>query len=219
MGLFRRLAFAVSVLALSTCAGHQPNLVASVNPPGMIQVTDITDAELAPVINKIDSLVRDGETRIMLRLNSWGGSIFSGLDFIQKIEEHQKAGVHFTCVVDTQAMSMAFVILQAACDHRLMTKRSVLLAHNGRMATGGTADELKEIAEVLNALDEAMASIIADRMEMPVEEYKAKVKGKDWILPWTDALLYNAIDGTVDPKVLPPVYMLAPPPMPLFILR
>jgi hypothetical protein len=58
----------------------------------------------------------------------------------------------------------------------------------------------------LEALDRAMAEMCAARLFISVEEYRAKVFGRDWTLDYNDALDVGAIDRVVDPMTLPPLY-------------
>ena len=177
-------------------------------PKGMIEITDVNDAALGPVLDKVDSLVAAGEKTVMFRINSYGGNVAAGLDFIQAIEEFQKKGVKVICVVDTKAMSMGFAILQAVCNERLMTKRSVLLAHKASTQIKGNDVDVEEDLEFLRALDRSMAEVCAARLKISVEEYRAKISTKDWTMAWQEAKKIGAVDGIVAPKDLPPLYEL-----------
>lgn len=180
---------------------------------GLIEVSDIGGDELTPVLKKFDERVTAGDLEIMFRLDSYGGSIFAGLDFIQHVEDATRnKGILVTCVVDTKAYSMAFVILQSgACTSRLMTERSTLLAHNGRTTVKGTAVDIESEAKFLRALDESMASLVVKRMgTLSLSDYRYKVEGKDWTMASTEALEVNAVDDVVDPELLPDAFALDP---------
>lgn len=178
-------------------------------PAGMIEITDFGDAELAPVLEKATELVDKGDKTLLFRINSFGGSIFAGMDLILAIEDLKKRGVTVQCVVDFKAMSMGFVFLQSVCDERLMTKRSTLLTHNGSTSTRGTVEQIQEDAQLLAALNESMASTCADRLGMGLDEYKAKIAPGAWTMAWREALAVNAVDDIVDPADLPPLHRLA----------
>jgi ATP-dependent protease ClpP protease subunit len=178
-----------------------------VKPGLMINVGDINEDELAKVNHKIDKQVAAGAKQIYLRINSNGGSVFGGLEFIQRLEDLKKDGIKIKCVVDLRAISMGFVILQAACDERLATDRSLFLAHNGSISSAsGTKEDLQEDVDVLDTLNHSMAKICAGRMGMPLEEYKKHLHDKKaWIFGAEEALSVHAIDGIVRPSDLPKV--------------
>jgi ATP-dependent protease ClpP protease subunit len=201
------LAFLITGCAVRVAPDQYGHYVAAAKPESVIEVVDFDEDSLDPILDEVEA----AEDLLYFKLNSFGGSIYGGLDLIQAVEEAKKRGVHVKCVVDQRAMSMAMVLLQAVCDERLMTKRSILLAHNGSMKTGGTHDDLLEDADHLAALNVAMAEIVADRLGMSIEAYRAKIDRRSWILTWREALEVNAIDGVVDPMDLPPVKKLAKP--------
>jgi ATP-dependent protease ClpP protease subunit len=177
---------------------------------GMIEIGDVTEDDLAPARAKFDERVAAGDKVVTFRLNSFGGSVFDGMDFIQYVENAKKVnGVHVQCVVDSKAMSMGFAFLQSFCDERLMTKRSLLLAHNSSTRAQGTAEEIENQVKFSRALDAALAEVCAKRLKMPVAEYKAKIAHSDWTMAWEEALQVGAVDGTVDEATLPPLFPLA----------
>ena len=203
--------FAISCTTAAKMVVERKNpftLTFSKSTPGsMINIGDIDEAGLDPVRAKIAQHIESGETTVLLRIDSNGGSIFEGLRFIQELEEYKKQGVTFHCVVDTKAISMGFVILQASCDKRMATRRSLFLAHNGSISqTGGDAKTLQEDVDMLNVVNENMSRICAERMGMPLDEYKRRLNDKaSWIFDSEDALKYHAIDSIAIPSQLPPL--------------
>ncbi len=180
-------------------------------PAASIPVGDIEEDVLAPALEKAKERVAAGDRKLMFRLNSFGGGVFHGLDFIAAIEDLKKAnGVHVLCVVDTRAYSMAAVILQSGmCDERLMTGRSTLLFHNASSVFRGTADDVRKELPFIDALNLSMAVLISDRIGMPLADYQAKIATADWVMGAEEALRLHMIDELVDASVLPPAYVLA----------
>ena len=179
----------------------------SLGPGSMINISDIDEASLDVVRAKIAAHVAAGERELLFRIDSNGGSIFEGLRFIQELEEYKKQGIVVNCVVDTKAISMGFVILQASCDKRMATRRALFLAHNGSIAqTGGDAKTLQEDVDLLTVVNDNMALICATRMGMPLAEYKRRLNDQaSWIFGSDEALKYNAIDSIAIPSQLPPL--------------
>jgi ATP-dependent protease ClpP protease subunit len=172
-----------------------------------IPVTEFDAAFLNPAADKFDELVDEGETKIWLQIDSFGGSIFDGMDFIKRIEDAKKRnpGVKTVCAVDVKAYSMGWALLQSgACDERVMTKRSTLLAHNASGGTKGTADQMEEDAELVRELSNALAEMCAARLKISVDEYKAKIDRRAWTFGWEKAVEIGGVDRVVDPSDIPP---------------
>ncbi len=202
-----RIALVTLAVLTAGCATAQSISAPPAPPPsgGMIRVQDFTTEDLAGPQSLFDALVYSGEKHVTFNIDSYGGSIFAGFEFIKHVESFKKQhGVTTTCIVDVKAYSMGFAFLQSgACDERLMTKRSTLLAHGGSTRLQGNAEDLKSGLAFLQNLDRALAEMIAGRMGMPVANYLARVKGTDWTMSWADAVGFNAVDGTIDAKDLP----------------
>jgi ATP-dependent protease ClpP protease subunit len=173
--------------------------------PVMLELQDVDSANVERLLGKIKQHVKHGDQKVTIRINSDGGSVYAGFDFIQAVEEYKKNGVKFVCVVDHRAISMGFVILQAVCDERLATNRSLFLAHNGRIGSeGGVKEDLEEQMLLLQAINDSLSQICADRLGMPVEEYRRKLHDKkSWVFGSEEALKNNVIDGIVSPMLLP----------------
>ncbi len=143
----------------------------------------------------------------MFQIASFGGSVFAGLNLILEIEALKKLHpqTKTVCVVDSHAMSMAVVFLESgACDVRLATRRSVLLAHRASTSLEGTAEQIQEGLDFLRALDWAMAEIIAPRIGMSTEGYLKRVTGRDWVFSAPEAVALGFVDYLVDPASIPP---------------
>lgn len=173
---------------------------------GIIEIGDVDDRSMAYVLGKVQERVAAGDRVVMLRIDSFGGSVFAGLDFIKNMDEVRKRGVRVECVVDSKAMSMGFVILQSVCDRRLMTRRSVLLAHEAASKIEGNATELESEAAFLRALSKALAGVCADRMGMTLADFEARIAGRDWVMASDEALAVHAVDGLVNALDLPPAF-------------
>ena len=135
------------------------------------------------------------ETRVdgfVIEINSGGGDVDAGFALVKAIE-NASAPVH--CIVDGEAMSMAFYILQS-CTTRSMTKRSVLMIHNpsvsGRM--NGGALEFQELADRLLALQNAMMEQYLTKMNITKKQQQNKITAKDWYLGWEEAKSTQAVD-------------------------
>jgi len=94
---------------------------------------------------------------VTVRLNSPGGSLFDGLAIGSLIKSRGKV----TAIVDGLAASAASVVFIAA-DRRIMAPGTMLMIHNPWSMVGGTSDDMRKEAEVLDTIAGEMAKLYAD---------------------------------------------------------
>lgn len=139
-----------------------------------------------------------GEAKaVVLEIDSEGGQLDSGFDMIKAIER-SRLPVH--CVVDGQADSMAFYLLQS-CKTRIMTKRSVLMMHQASISgmVNGNSEYWLAYGHQLKALDNALLEHAAARMGMKVADLKKKIEGGgQWWMNWDEAQKSKAVDHVVN---------------------
>ena len=112
----------------------------------------------------LDKFLEDFETfskakDITFHINSYGGDCMVGMVIHNKIRELARDGKNVTCIVDGVAMSAASVIM-SACDTVKVNAASLVMIHKcwSFMWGGYNADELREMAEGMDAYDKALAS-------------------------------------------------------------
>ncbi len=140
-----------------------------------------------------------GAKRVVLELDTPGGSVVAGHQIIKAIEESRRAGTQVVCVADGWAVSMGFAILQS-CSERVMTKRGVLMAHSPLMPNAGLdlGPSTRNAMESLRVVARAMAEQCAARMKVTLAEYiKRTSNGKEWWFNWVDAVKFGAVDRVV----------------------
>lgn len=192
------------------------SFVHSQYPAGMIPITDIDAENLAPVSKKVDELVAAGEKTVMFRINSYGGEVDSGWDFIQHMEDVKREnGVKTICVADARAMSMGAVFFQSICDERLLTGRSILMFHGAGGQFAGKTDALQSDLSAMEATNEAIVNTCSARLKITPEEYSAHVAHQDWYLAPSEALRVGAADAVVTTTDLPKLFVLEKPKMDL----
>jgi len=196
------LAFLFSCHATqSGSLNSEPQIVAQAQeeskPLARVQLSGPVDGNsAAEVIDGLLSAERAGAEAVLLEIDTPGGGVKSGF-YISKTIEDLKIPV--ICVVDGEADSMGFYILQS-CDVRLMTYRSVLMAHEPAFGEGpgGHPNEMRSWADALKVLSAAMVEHMSARMTCSAEEMAAKIEGgRMWWFDWHDALQFHAVDGVV----------------------
>ena len=141
-------------------------------------------AELAHKISKV----------ITMGINSPGGSVHMGLEFIGEMKTLQTKGYKIKCYV-RNAYSMGFVILQF-CNERIGTSSSTYMHHltsvNGTRPDKRT-EKNKKLFKALDFFDNLMLDDLAERLKTDPKKFMELIKEDKW---WgaKEALKHNIID-------------------------
>lgn len=126
------------------------------------------------------NFIRDiGDIRgpINLHLNSQGGEVFDGLAIFNALK--QRGNV--TVFVDALAASIASVIAQAADPGRLFIgKHASMMIHDGFSQAIGNAQEMRDLADLLDQQSDNIASVYADRTGKPASFWRERMKETTW---------------------------------------
>lgn len=167
--------------------------------PGVVHIkfnTDVNGLSALMAIAAIDKANADHAKGILMELDTPGGSVKAGFRLAKAMEESK---IPVVCVVDGEADSMGFYLLQS-CSARLMTKRSVLMAHQPAIGGDmyGPKESWQNIAAVLKAMERAMIEHMVAKMKITPEEMEKRVTGGQmWWFDWREAVYTGAVDGTV----------------------
>ena len=107
-----------------------------------------------------DLRVVEGASRLIIRMNSYGGDAIVADVIHNRIRDLARAGMETICIVDGVAMSGGSLIM-CACDTVEVNPSSLIMIHNAwRFLFGGyNTEELLEAAAALDAADKMQAAI------------------------------------------------------------
>ena len=138
-------------------------------------------------INNLEDKVID------MAINSGGGSVHIGLEFIEEMKSLKAKGYKFNCYV-RNAYSMGFVILQY-CDHRIGSSNSTYMHHLVQTGWGRPerTDKNKKLFKSLDFFDKLVLDEISKRMKVDPKKFFKLIKEDNW---WDakKALKDNIID-------------------------
>ncbi len=160
------------------------------------RIIHLTDSISAEHINPIIRVLGDhhGIKGFIIEIDNTGGDVDLGFALAKAIE---RARIPVHCVVDGNAQSMAYFILQS-CTTRSMTRRSFLMIHNPALKFGeGTrmnSRDTSEYTDKLVALQNAMIEQYIRKMKMTKREMQDKLAIHNWYLGWEEALKMGAVD-------------------------
>jgi len=168
---------------------------------------DVELGTVEPLADIIDAQVAQGFRVVMLDINTDGGDVSAGMDFIRRMDNVRARGVKVVCVVH-KALSMGAYILESACDERVAIDGALLMFHHshGNGKLDGNADDLEDKAAELRVIDTALATRVLRRIKISKKEYYERIHRRDWYLSTVEALAIGAIDRVIpDGTGLPPI--------------
>lgn len=108
-----------------------------------------------------------GDVRtVELHINSMGGSVFEANAIVNYLRRLKADTIAY---VDAFACSAASAIA-CACDMVVMPRNSVMMIHNPWTVAIGNAKELRKVAEDLDVLSEAFATVYLDKAGDKLDE-------------------------------------------------
>jgi len=142
--------------------------------------TQIDGASIHKAMMEIVALREKSPTEtIYIVLNSPGGDVIAGLEFIRFLDTQENIKT-----ITIFAASMASGIVEANKGERLIVESGVLMFHRARIGLQGqiAEGELESELAFYKNLVEILEVKNADRMDMSLKDYKAKVKDEYWII-------------------------------------
>ena len=115
-------------------------------------------------------------SKINLRLNSPGGSVFDGIAIANALRAHP---ANVTVYVDSLAASIASVIALAG-DRVVMMPQSQFMVHNASGACYGDATEMTKMADLLDKQSLNIAQAYASHTGRPLAEWQDYMTAETW---------------------------------------
>ena len=114
---------------------------------------------------------------LTLRINSRGGDVIEGLAIFNQIKAHDgRVTAHVTGI----AASMASVIAMAA-DEVVMPKSAFIMIHNPFGCAFGDAEEMRSVADTLQAMQDTLLSAYAEKTGLPKDEIQAMMDKETYL--------------------------------------
>lgn len=146
-----------------------------------IFITGPIGGEIIDQAQQLLNLAETNKNPIYLVINSPGGAVLPGMQFLQAMRIAQREGVEIRCVVPVFAASMAFQIF-AECNKRYAFETSLLLWHP--MWMGGvqrlTHDTVKKIDDSFNRLEGPFIKTLRDALQVSDETFYKHYYWETW---------------------------------------
>ncbi len=146
----------------------------------------LNDFKKAEISNRVDKVIN-------MAINSGGGGVHLGLEFIEEMKSLKAKGYKINCYV-RNAYSMGFIILQY-CDHRIGSENSTYMHHLVQVGWGRPkrTEKNKKLFKSLDFFDNLVLDEISKRMKVDPKKFFEIYKDDKW---WDakEALKSNIID-------------------------
>ena len=130
---------------------------------------------------------------IDVAINSGGGGVHLGLEFVEEMKSLKAKGYKLNCYV-RNAYSMGFIILQY-CDKRIGSENSTYMHHLVQVGYGRPerTEKNKKLFKALDFFDKLVLNEISKKMKVDPKKFFEIYKDDKW---WNakDALKANIID-------------------------
>lgn len=114
---------------------------------------------------------------IRVRINSPGGAVSDGVAIYNALKSH---GAKIEVVVEGLAASIASIISMAG-DEITMGQGSLMMVHSPWTFAMGSAEDMRETADVLDKFESSLVDIYASRTGLPRDEITALLKAETWL--------------------------------------
>lgn len=158
---------------------------------------DTPASDFVKEVNAITAPVID------VRINSGGGFVWDGIDMYAALKEHPS---RVEVAVTGIAASAASVVAMAA-DHIAVEKAAKMMIHRSSGGAWGNMHDLREVADVLQAIDDSAAEIYQARAGGPVDAWLQAMDKTTWYKA-QEAVDAKLADAVIDNKTKTP----EPPP-------
>lgn len=125
----------------------------------------------------LDALDKVKTNKIVLKINSPGGDAFDGVAIYNDFKAHP---AHKTVKITGLAASAASVIAMAG-DEILIGKNAQIMIHNAWVMAVGNKNDFREVADILQGIDEGLAETYADRTGLEIAEIIKMMDGEKWM--------------------------------------
>jgi ATP-dependent protease ClpP protease subunit len=152
------------------------------------------DCSASAFVKELKALAEENDI-IHVRINSAGGSVFEGLAIFNALLACKAETIAY---IDGLAASMATVIAMG-CKKICMSKIAQFMTHSASGFQFGNAKSMRESAQLLESIDQIMASIYSSRTGKTVEQCKTDYMGKgDRWFSADEALAEKLVDEVYD---------------------
>lgn len=149
---FMSIIVAMAALFTTSCV-HASTL--EVNAKRTIEIKGVIRGNIIQAANVLERMSAKSDDDVFLIINSPGGAIYPGIQFVSAMRMAQARGVTIKCLVPVISASMAYQFY-LYCDERYALRNSLLLWHPAHTQIAGNADQLLYASKRLRAIEKPL---------------------------------------------------------------
>lgn len=192
--MLRLLSVASLFLSASSAALAAPKSAIVLDVDNFVSLSgEISDKTASQFVSSV--LLKQSNKTLTVYINSGGGSVIAGARIVQTIRDLKKTrpALKVRCY-SSFAASMAFVILQTACDERLVGEVSTLMQHQATFGVEGRDGEVQSRIGMISSFIQWMDSLQASRLGITVRQLR-ELSRDEWWLVGEQAVKAKAADS------------------------
>lgn len=147
-----------------------------------VYITGVVDSGILHHANRLEELSRISKEDISIVINSPGGSVFAGMQFVGAMRLAQERGITIRCLVPMAAASMAFIIFNE-CDERYSLQQALFLWHGVRVGLMGTytVQDMHVILRSLVRFTQDFDEVLMRELKLDKKEFYYHYHNNSWI--------------------------------------
>lgn len=128
----------------------------------------------ADVVKQLKAITSD---TINVRINSYGGSVFTAQAILSSLKRHP---ANVTVYIDGIAASAATIIAMAG-DKIIIPSNAMMMIHNPWTFAAGDADELRDIAEMMDKVRDSILAAYSEKTGLSNERLIELMNDETWL--------------------------------------
>jgi ATP-dependent protease ClpP protease subunit len=161
--VFKSVMVSIVFMLVASASATAKGLTFVANPNRTVYVDGVVNGRIMDEAVHIIDLVADSREPIDIVINSPGGSVLAGLQFISALNLAQARGVKIRCVVPVLAASMGFQIL-AHCDERYALKYAMLLWHPVKIDAAMSLDDMLYASDRVRSMERPLIAFLIRKL-------------------------------------------------------
>lgn len=130
-----------------------------------------------PILKTIRDLDNLDNGKIYLIINSYGGSVESGMELVSMIKSTKNPII---CIIESKAYSMA-AILATYCTRTYIHKYASVMFHEATFTIIGKENVVENRLRIMQKSINIIHKEVANNLNIPIEEYKKKIRNEWWL--------------------------------------
>ncbi|NAH85837.1 Clp protease ClpP, partial [Escherichia coli] len=137
-------------------------------------IGEFDEVSSSDIVNKLKDI---SSNAINVKINSYGGSVFTAQAILSSLKRHK---ANITVYIDGIAASAATIIAMAG-DKVVIPSNAMMMIHNPWTFAAGDADELRDIAEMMDKIRDSILSAYKEKTGLSEDKLIELMDQETWL--------------------------------------